>query len=176
MARTNYPKYASYTGDGSGRDAYVILNNGGLTSVSKANMMFRKQSQPKYHNPAPQKHATSITYISDGTGRDSYVISNSGGLVNDFKCTPVHAHFLGSLRRQERTPLPPKFRGLSGPPDITDYLHWITPNSRKEMARRAKHQRELDARLSPPRFKRHDFETLPTNISRDFTTKEASTE
>jgi hypothetical protein len=32
MARTFYPKYVSYTGDGTGRDAYVILNNGGLTN------------------------------------------------------------------------------------------------------------------------------------------------
>lgn len=41
MRRTNYPKYVSYFGDGSGRDTYVVLNNGGLTSVSKPNLMFR---------------------------------------------------------------------------------------------------------------------------------------
>jgi hypothetical protein len=32
MARTFYPKYVSYSGDGTGRDAYIIMNNGGLTS------------------------------------------------------------------------------------------------------------------------------------------------
>jgi hypothetical protein len=44
MARTFYPKYASYNGDGTGRDSYVILNNGGLTSQDKPHMMFRKHS------------------------------------------------------------------------------------------------------------------------------------
>jgi hypothetical protein len=35
MARTNHPKYASYFGDGSGRDKYIIMNNGGLTNDDK---------------------------------------------------------------------------------------------------------------------------------------------
>ena len=47
MSRTFYPKYASYTGDGSGRDSYVILNNGGLTNCDKRYMMFRKSSSPQ---------------------------------------------------------------------------------------------------------------------------------
>jgi len=38
MCRTYNPGYASYTGDGSGRDAYIILNNGGLTRLDKGNM------------------------------------------------------------------------------------------------------------------------------------------
>ena len=41
MARCNYPKYASYMGDGSGRDTYVVLNNGGLTNCDKNYMMSR---------------------------------------------------------------------------------------------------------------------------------------
>jgi hypothetical protein len=41
MARSHNPKYASYTGDGSGRDTYVVLNNGGLTNVEKKFMMSR---------------------------------------------------------------------------------------------------------------------------------------
>ncbi len=35
MMRTHNPTYASYSGDGSGRDSYIILNNGGLTKESK---------------------------------------------------------------------------------------------------------------------------------------------
>lgn len=28
--RTFYPKFVTYTGDGNGRDSYVVFNNGGL--------------------------------------------------------------------------------------------------------------------------------------------------
>ena len=35
MNRTDYPKYASYFGDGKGRDKYIILNNGGLAQQNK---------------------------------------------------------------------------------------------------------------------------------------------
>jgi hypothetical protein len=41
MGRSHNPKYASYMGDGSGRDTYVVLNNGGLTNVEKKFMMSR---------------------------------------------------------------------------------------------------------------------------------------
>ena len=41
MARSHNPKYASYMGDGSGRDSYVVLNNGGLTNTEKKFMMSR---------------------------------------------------------------------------------------------------------------------------------------
>ena len=41
MFRTFAPKYASYMGDGSGRDTYVVLNNGGLAHADKRAMMWR---------------------------------------------------------------------------------------------------------------------------------------
>ena len=30
MMRTMHPKYVNYFGDGTGRDTYIVLNNGGL--------------------------------------------------------------------------------------------------------------------------------------------------
>ena len=74
MARTNYPKYASYMGDGSGRDSYVILNNGGLANADKRYMMRRKQGSPHDASAKPYKTPVSLKYVSDGSGRDSYVI------------------------------------------------------------------------------------------------------
>ena len=75
MLRTHEPKYASYFGDGSGRDSYVIVNNGGLTSELKPNLMKRPfLNTCQNRNKSPQKSAVSLTYRSDGTGRDSYVI------------------------------------------------------------------------------------------------------
>ena len=41
MLRTHNPTYASYWGDGSGRDTYTVVNNGGLTRLEKGNMMNR---------------------------------------------------------------------------------------------------------------------------------------
>ena len=33
LNRTFNPKYTTYTGDGSGRDGYVVFGNGGLHSL-----------------------------------------------------------------------------------------------------------------------------------------------
>jgi hypothetical protein len=101
MARCNYPKYASYMGDGSGRDTYVVLNNGGLTNCDKNYMMSRpfRRTQQNF-NPSPQKEATAHKYQSDGSGRDSYVISNSGGLVSDFHgSNRADVNFVSGLRQ-----------------------------------------------------------------------------
>jgi len=129
MTRTFHPKYASYTGDGSGRDTYVILNNGGLTSSDKPNMMFRKQSHEHHVAPRPGKAASSITYISDGTGRDSYVIANSGGLVHDYRGVPGLTYFKRSLRSIDRSKIPIK-KPIPGIPDITDFINYVTPRAK----------------------------------------------
>ena len=39
LGRTEHAKYASWYGDGTGRDTYVITSNGGLTNVEKRYMM-----------------------------------------------------------------------------------------------------------------------------------------
>ena len=102
LMRTFSPKYANYFGDGSGRDTYAVVNNGGLTSVEKPNMMnrpFRNTFQNRIH-ASPLKEAVSFTYHSDGSGRDSYVISNSGGLVNDYGSSHRHdVRFKNNLRQ-----------------------------------------------------------------------------
>ena len=85
MLRTCSPKYASYFGDGSGRDTYVAVNNGGLTNILKPNLMKRPfKSTLQDRSAAPVKDAVPITYRSDGMGRDSYVVANSGGFYYDY--------------------------------------------------------------------------------------------
>lgn len=105
MFRTFAPKYASYMGDGSGRDTYVVLNNGGLAHADKRAMMWRPNKVPRKVSPNPYKAASAINYRSDGTGRDSYVISNSGGLVADFRCTKSDFNFTVGLRQHQISPL-----------------------------------------------------------------------
>ena len=98
MTRTFYPKYASYMGDGSGRDSYVVVNNGGLANNEKKYMMWRPNKVPKPQDPKPYKMVAAVNYRSDGTGRDSYVVSNAGGLVADFRCTKPDVLFKTGLR------------------------------------------------------------------------------
>lgn len=75
LLRTSNPKYASYFGDGNGRDSYIILNNGGLTNFEKPNMMSRPfKNTLRSMNATPHKVPFPFTYHSDGTGRDTYVI------------------------------------------------------------------------------------------------------
>ena len=38
IMRTSKPIYVNYTGDGTGRDTYIILDNGGCTKEPKLNM------------------------------------------------------------------------------------------------------------------------------------------
>ena len=98
MTRTFCPRYANYMGDGSGRDSYVIVNNGGLTNSDKRAMCWRNTRMPQNHQASPRKEAVSHTYISDGSGRDSYVLHNSGGLVHDWRCGPSESVFKANLR------------------------------------------------------------------------------
>ena len=126
MTRTFYPKYASYMGDGSGRDSYVVVNNGGLTGDDKRHMMWRPNKIKHDVNPRPFKPAPSLAYRSDGSGRDSYVIQNSGGLVADYRCNKAENQFMAGLRQHNVSPLRNSNERWKGP-DITDFLNCRTP-------------------------------------------------
>lgn len=148
MTRTFYPKYASYMGDGSGRDSYVVVNNGGLANNDKRFMMWRPNKVPKKVDPKPYKLAAAVNYRSDGTGRDSYVVSNFGGLVADFRCTKPDVLFKSGLRQHYLSPVRnsnDRWRG----PDQTDYINWMTPKDQMAIKAAATRQRELTKRLSP---------------------------
>ena len=100
--RTHNPTYASYSGDGTGRDSYIILNNGGLTREPKKNMMLKaviKSSRDL--RPIVSKPTPTFKYRSDGTGRDSYVLKNSGGLVQDFRISKADNVFASMLRTND---------------------------------------------------------------------------
>lgn len=128
MARTLEPKYASYFGDGSGRDSYIILNNGGLAVADKSGMMRRTMRvQPDLTKKA-YKESTAVKYISDGSGRDSYVIRNSGGLVSDFRGSKPEVHFKSTLRAPIQVQT--KHVNSNGSLDLEDYQNWISPTDK----------------------------------------------
>lgn len=136
MSRSNAPKYASYYGDGWGRDSYIILNNGGLAGATKQNMMRTSfRSTVRGSHCVPSKQAAVVTYLPDGSGRDSYVAKNSGGLVNDY-CRDSErgdVAFVGSLRKQSRNLLP-YFRDSGADANITNYLNWPSSSAKKHQA------------------------------------------
>ena len=83
LNRTFNPKWASYTGDGSGRDQYIVFCNGGLQPQRNFNF---KNTRPQdtfnaspsktfnFCRPSPSKSPGLTEYIPDGNGRDTYII------------------------------------------------------------------------------------------------------
>jgi len=90
MQRTFYPKHCHYFGSGTGRDSYIIKNNGGFNRVDKPNMEHTGVHLRQYNSnvarqaPTPSKDASTFYYQSDGTGRDTYVLKNNGGLRPEY--------------------------------------------------------------------------------------------
>lgn len=76
----------TYHNDGTGRDTYVELDNGGF---NKAYSPIKWQKPGTLHNaylhrqkvnPMPVLHSKPFHYPVDGSGRDKYVKINEGGL------------------------------------------------------------------------------------------------
>ena len=103
LYRTGDPKYTHYPGDGSGRDSYIIMNNGGLTQ-DRVDKKVRPTGfrAPKLAggNFSPRKEATVFDYISDGSGRDHYITCNAGGLKPRVGKSVID-HFRSTLRDYE---------------------------------------------------------------------------
>jgi len=54
LVRTNGDQYNNYWGDGKGRDGYIVVNNGGNTSMNKHGMMGRRGNRaPRELQAAP---------------------------------------------------------------------------------------------------------------------------
>jgi len=127
--RTFSPKYLNYFGDGSGRDTYVVTNNGGSMNSSKHGML-RRPFKNTLHNRdlSPKLEAMPVNYHSDGTGRDSYVVANGGGLICDyFGSSRADVNFVNSLRQLNRSVMPSHY----DPADITNYVGYLDPRARR---------------------------------------------
>lgn len=64
-----------YNTDGTGRDAYIYLDNGGFCKSRQQNQ-YTIGSFPTvrhYHFKAPTFEGKQMIYKSDGTGRDNYI-------------------------------------------------------------------------------------------------------
>ena len=90
LKRTEHMKFTTYQGDGSGRDSYIIMNDGGLIPQPQYHGIGAKCDYlAKTHLSASKvsqvlcKPQQSVYYPPDGTGRDGYVIKNHGGTCNE---------------------------------------------------------------------------------------------
>ena len=83
----------TYHADGSGRDTYVEMDNGGFKKMYEAihyggivgkgpGTFANKYLHRHKANPMPEMHCKPFKYPTDGSGRDYYIKSNDGGLTN----------------------------------------------------------------------------------------------
>ncbi|CDW75979.1 UNKNOWN [Stylonychia lemnae] len=157
--RTFDPKFPHFHSDGTGRDSYIINNNGGLSvprpwNQRDAQTSFFASTQKFYRreSPSPRKEAKPFEYRSDGSGRDSYILANSGGLKNKIHNLTGDKFFKATLRQNELLPYRThKTQYEAAKADITNYLNWYTPQAQGQVAIMAKKQRALINRLSPIR-------------------------
>jgi hypothetical protein len=81
MSKVTFPQKAAqtvhYQTNGTGRDSYIVRDNGGFCKMSSAVKWPEVKSfvQKRHYNPnAPQMVAKPVYYHSNGTGRDSYIM------------------------------------------------------------------------------------------------------
>lgn len=83
------PMPLHYNTNGTGRDSYIYMDNGGFSLPDFGQPMgspgTMKPDLP-YRPPYPHKlkpiQSRPIHYVQDGQGRDSYILSSHGGFVN----------------------------------------------------------------------------------------------
>lgn len=123
MNRTFHPKYTTYRGTGTGRDTYIIVNNGTLCRPSITSPRTGYQSKvksPIFFSKAhtamasPHKDANTFHYMPDGTGRDGYVILGDGGLHANYKSVNFSKAFINSLRSYDCSPYAETMKGFGG--------------------------------------------------------------
>ena len=135
LSRTDHCKHTTYRGDGSGRDNYVIINDGGLVSPTRTyqGMSERNDYMSKtnyFHNaPAPTaKLPTTLYYPPDGSGRDSYVIfsdkhsraSSKRSGINFYDCD----YLRGSDGAPSETPRMDAMMVEKHSPNMRTFINW----------------------------------------------------
>ena len=76
-----------YPTDGTGRDTYVSINNGGFSIMEKQSPVIGTKFgrvPPRGAGCYGSPEAKPIHYQVNGTGRDSYIHANHGGLATNF--------------------------------------------------------------------------------------------
>ena len=96
-------KPSSYQPLGTGRDTYIIRNNGGLyheytpaSAITPTNFRNCKMRQSFNLCGLDVKMPN---YLADGSGRDTYIVKSNGGLYPQKTAAEFEDTFVNSLRR-----------------------------------------------------------------------------
>lgn len=120
-----------YGPDGTGRDTYISLHNGGfcppteptkIEELGKISPAFRKililftlltigtfyysKQRPRDHLPVI--HSKGVNYTNNGGGRDTYISDSAGGLRNLYQPAAFKRTFYNNLRVYDQSPSPIK--------------------------------------------------------------------
>ena len=99
----------SYVPDGSGRDTFKIIDNGGFYKSylpAPASPVTTFATKKSFQSPSPALNAKSFYYQSDGYGRDRYIEINSGGLHGQKSNVHAGDAYKQSLRSYDRSVSP----------------------------------------------------------------------
>lgn len=111
LHRSSKTRYTIYTGDGSGRDSYVIIGNGTNFKHGSYKDVAPTVGYHPPHAPAAMyagpiqkfsgggKEATAFRYWGDGSGRDYYVTKDCGGLIPVCPSKSPNSAFYTNLRQ-----------------------------------------------------------------------------
>ena len=98
-----------YPSNGTGRDSYITINNGGLNVPFEPNVYDVGSFNQKHSMSVnvPRIESKRVYYTSNGYGRDSYIVDGSGGFLSSGNVRDIYTNgFIDSLRktRDARTP------------------------------------------------------------------------
>lgn len=73
--QTFSPKVTRYYPDGSGRDAYVVTDSGGVFKIKSHTLESPVAKATNFYLPkSPRSEAKPFKYRCDGSGRDGYIL------------------------------------------------------------------------------------------------------
>lgn len=101
-----------YNTDGTGRDLYISLHNGGFCPPTEATKIeelgtfyYSKQRARDY---LPTIHSKGVAYTNNGGGRDTYISDSAGGLRMMYQPASYKRTFYNNLRVYDNSPSPMK--------------------------------------------------------------------
>lgn len=157
----NLSKSQFYGGDGTGRDTYIYMDNGGFAPEKKATRIDGVSSfvttKQRPAEPLAYIHSKPVNYTNNGGGRDTYISDSAGGLKLIYQPAYQKRTFFNNLRQYPQIDNYAR-RNKSHTASFEErgdvfsksQNHWNHAHTR-EMTLVRNYQRMLDTRLSNPK-------------------------
>lgn len=157
----NLSKSQFYGGDGTGRDTYIYMANGGFcpekrpTRIDGVSSFVTTKQRPA--EPLAFIHSKPVNYTNNGGGRDTYISDSAGGLKSIYQPAYQKRTFFNNLRQYPQIDNYSR-RNKSHTASFEEKQdvysrsqnHWNKGFTR-EMTLVRNYQRMLDTRLSNPK-------------------------